>query len=97
SFNPRGIDTHFTVVLLDTIRYTCRDLGLVKIQHQQAHMFSIPRQRRHLTDAPRRLSRPVRNSFIFRVDNIVVEESKPIMRFTARFVNKKGVIELATN
>ncbi|MED6165575.1 hypothetical protein PIB30_100865, partial [Stylosanthes scabra] len=27
SFNPRGIDTHFTVVLLDTIRYTCRDLG----------------------------------------------------------------------
>ncbi|MED6125368.1 hypothetical protein PIB30_067919 [Stylosanthes scabra] len=28
SFNPRGIDTHFTVVLLDTIRYTCRDLGL---------------------------------------------------------------------
>ncbi|MED6176794.1 hypothetical protein PIB30_091724 [Stylosanthes scabra] len=30
SFNPRGIDTHFTVVLLDTIRYTCRDLGFRK-------------------------------------------------------------------
>ncbi|MED6114555.1 hypothetical protein PIB30_081378 [Stylosanthes scabra] len=27
SFNPLGIDTHFTVVLLETIRYTCRDLG----------------------------------------------------------------------
>ncbi|MED6113946.1 hypothetical protein PIB30_075527 [Stylosanthes scabra] len=27
SFNPRGIDTHFTVLLLDMIRYTCRDLG----------------------------------------------------------------------
>ncbi|MED6164721.1 hypothetical protein PIB30_092847 [Stylosanthes scabra] len=25
-----GIDTHFTVVLLDTIRYTCRDLGFTK-------------------------------------------------------------------
>ncbi|MED6116159.1 hypothetical protein PIB30_097586, partial [Stylosanthes scabra] len=30
SFNPRGIDTHFTMVLLDTIRYTCRDLGFTK-------------------------------------------------------------------
>ncbi|MED6221349.1 hypothetical protein PIB30_053604 [Stylosanthes scabra] len=30
SFNPRGIDTHFTVVLLDTIRYTCRDLRFIK-------------------------------------------------------------------
>ncbi|MED6164009.1 hypothetical protein PIB30_085500 [Stylosanthes scabra] len=30
SFNPRGIDTHFTVGLLDTIRYTCRDLGFIK-------------------------------------------------------------------
>ncbi|MED6124057.1 hypothetical protein PIB30_055431 [Stylosanthes scabra] len=30
SFNPRWIDTHFTVVLLDTIRYTWRDLGFIK-------------------------------------------------------------------
>ncbi|MED6150743.1 hypothetical protein PIB30_075463, partial [Stylosanthes scabra] len=32
SFNPRGIDTHFTVILLDTIRYTCRGLGFYKIR-----------------------------------------------------------------
>ncbi|MED6188904.1 hypothetical protein PIB30_090465 [Stylosanthes scabra] len=30
------IDTHFTVVLLDTIRYTCRDLGFVK---SDLHVF----------------------------------------------------------
>ncbi|MED6114050.1 hypothetical protein PIB30_076566 [Stylosanthes scabra] len=31
SFNPRGIDTHFIVVLLDTIWYTCRDLGFTNL------------------------------------------------------------------
>ncbi|MED6200687.1 hypothetical protein PIB30_087718, partial [Stylosanthes scabra] len=36
SFNPRGIDTHFTVVLFDTIRYTCRDLG---VKAQRALQF----------------------------------------------------------
>ncbi|MED6208002.1 hypothetical protein PIB30_040930 [Stylosanthes scabra] len=36
SFIPRGIDTHFTVVLLDTIRYTCRDLG---VKAQRALQF----------------------------------------------------------
>ncbi|MED6199191.1 hypothetical protein PIB30_073629 [Stylosanthes scabra] len=35
-FNPRGIDTHFTVVLLDRIRYTCRDLG---VKAQRALQF----------------------------------------------------------
>ncbi|MED6203089.1 hypothetical protein PIB30_112136, partial [Stylosanthes scabra] len=30
-------------------------------------------------------------------DSIFVEESKPIVRLTAWFVNKKGVTELATN
>ncbi|MED6223721.1 hypothetical protein PIB30_076819 [Stylosanthes scabra] len=47
-------------------------------------------------DAPRPLSRPVRNSLIFKTDNIFVEESKPIVRLTEGFVNKKGVTELAT-
>ncbi|MED6153260.1 hypothetical protein PIB30_100156, partial [Stylosanthes scabra] len=39
SFNPRGIDTHFTVVLLDTIRYTCRDLGFTNptITYRRPH------------------------------------------------------------
>ncbi|MED6164772.1 hypothetical protein PIB30_093363, partial [Stylosanthes scabra] len=56
-------------------------------------MFSIPRQRFHLTDAPRPLSLPIRNSLVFKTDNIIVEESKPIERLTAGFVNKKGVTE----
>ncbi|MED6227066.1 hypothetical protein PIB30_109761, partial [Stylosanthes scabra] len=41
SFNPRGIDTHFTVVLLDTIRYTCRDLGFYKTSHQLLLSWSL--------------------------------------------------------
>ncbi|MED6201424.1 hypothetical protein PIB30_094843, partial [Stylosanthes scabra] len=38
-----------------------------------------------LTDAPRPLSRPVRNSLIFKTDSIIVEESKPIVRLTTGF------------
>ncbi|MED6186929.1 hypothetical protein PIB30_071407 [Stylosanthes scabra] len=35
SFNPRGIDTPLHCgILLDTIRYTCRDLGFAKSDHQ---------------------------------------------------------------
>ncbi|MED6186030.1 hypothetical protein PIB30_062884, partial [Stylosanthes scabra] len=51
----------------------------------------------HLTDTPRPLSRSVRNSLIFKTQSIVVEESKPEVKLTAGFVNKKGVTELATN
>ncbi|MED6138720.1 hypothetical protein PIB30_077067 [Stylosanthes scabra] len=50
-----------------------------------------------VTDAPRPFSRPVRNTLILKTQSIVVEESKPIVRMTAGFVNKKGVTELATN
>ncbi|MED6153516.1 hypothetical protein PIB30_102724 [Stylosanthes scabra] len=42
SFNPRGIDTHFTVVLLDTIRYTCRDLGFTKTPHHDDTNLGFP-------------------------------------------------------
>ncbi|MED6175378.1 hypothetical protein PIB30_077799 [Stylosanthes scabra] len=39
-----------------------------------------------LTDAPRPLSRSVRNSLVFKTpDSIVVEESKPIVRLTVGF------------
>ncbi|MED6220291.1 hypothetical protein PIB30_043486 [Stylosanthes scabra] len=48
----------------------------------------------NMTDAPRPLSRPVRNSLIFKIKGIVVEESKPIVRLIAGFVNKKDVTEL---
>ncbi|MED6151683.1 hypothetical protein PIB30_084729 [Stylosanthes scabra] len=52
---------------------------------------------REVTDAPRPLSRPVRNSLMLKTESIVVEESKPIVRLTAGFVNKKCVTKLATN
>ncbi|MED6198765.1 hypothetical protein PIB30_069624 [Stylosanthes scabra] len=42
SFNPQGIDTHFTVVLLDTIRYTCRDLGLQNTASNSHHTDECP-------------------------------------------------------
>ncbi|MED6116486.1 hypothetical protein PIB30_100779 [Stylosanthes scabra] len=40
---------------------------------------------RPMRDAPRPLSRLVRNSLIFKTDSIMVEESKPIVRSTAGF------------
>ncbi|MED6151606.1 hypothetical protein PIB30_084034, partial [Stylosanthes scabra] len=47
---------------------------------------------RGLTDAPRPLSRPVRNSLILKTESIIVEESKPIVRLTAGFINKTGFL-----
>ncbi|MED6163966.1 hypothetical protein PIB30_085100, partial [Stylosanthes scabra] len=46
-FNPRGIDTPLHCgILLDTIRYTCRDLGLrnpsIKYQQENPNLVEIP-------------------------------------------------------
>ncbi|MED6153753.1 hypothetical protein PIB30_105056, partial [Stylosanthes scabra] len=52
SFNPRGIDTHFTVVLLDTIRYTCRDPGFTNTLHHGAGTTLTLLGRLHVTRLP---------------------------------------------
>ncbi|MED6164964.1 hypothetical protein PIB30_095187, partial [Stylosanthes scabra] len=44
SFNPRGIDTPLHCgILLDTIRYTCRDLGFANpsITHENHNCISV--------------------------------------------------------
>ncbi|MED6222754.1 hypothetical protein PIB30_067453 [Stylosanthes scabra] len=43
-----------------------------------------------VTDAPWPLSRPVRNSLILKIDSIIVEESKPVVRLTAGLRQQEG-------
>ncbi|MED6211728.1 hypothetical protein PIB30_076425 [Stylosanthes scabra] len=68
------------------------DKLVAEVQDEEVLLQS--EERSEMMDAPRPFPRPVRNSLIFKIESIVVEESKPEVRLTVGFVNKKGVTEL---